>query len=56
MIEHDSAEGSNIFDDETLDMLEKRREEYIKSNIRGFTVEESMEHVKNEMKKRGLLF
>ena len=51
---NDKQDKETVYDDETIDMLEKRREEYIKGNIKGFTVEESMEFVKRELKKRSL--
>jgi hypothetical protein len=53
LIENDEEDISDVYADETLNMLEKRREEYIKGNIKGFTVDESMEFVKKELKKRG---
>jgi len=43
-----------VYDDETLEMLEEKLEEYIKGNIKGFTVEESMEFVRMELKKMSL--
>ncbi len=42
------------YDDETLDFLESRVQEFHDSGHPGYTVEESMEFVKNELKKRGL--
>ena len=51
--ENEKQDKENVYDDETLDMLEERREEYIKGNIKGFTVEESMEFVRKELKKCG---
>jgi hypothetical protein len=53
LVEDEIEETGYVYDDETLDMLEERREEYIKGNVKGFTVEESMEFVKKELKNRG---
>ncbi len=47
LVENEIEDTGYNYDDETLDMLEKRREEFLKSDDKGFTVEESMEHVKN---------
>ena len=38
------------YDDETINFFEERREEYISSSKKGYTIDESMEHVKNELK------
>jgi hypothetical protein len=54
LIEDDLGGSEYVFDDETINMLEERREEYLKSDSKGMTVEESMEHIKKELKKRGL--
>ncbi len=40
------------YDEATLNMLEERQAEYIKGNIAGLTVAESMEPVKQELQKR----
>jgi len=54
LIERDIEDSGYEFDDETLNFLEKRRKEFLESGHSGFTVEESMEYVKTELKKRGL--
>jgi hypothetical protein len=54
LVENEIGEPGYVYDDEALNFLEERREEYIKSNAKGLTVEESMAHVKEELKKRGL--
>ena len=45
----DEIKESNIYDDETLNILEERPEEFIKSKTKGFTIEESMEQVKQAL-------
>ena len=54
LVENEIGETGYIYDDETLNILEERREEYQKSKAKGYTVEESMDHVKKELKKRGI--
>jgi hypothetical protein len=54
LIENDIEDAGYIYHEDTLNMLEERQEEYLKGNSEGLTVEESMEHVKQELKKRGL--
>jgi len=49
LVEDEIIEPRHTYDEETLNMLEERREEYQKGNIKGYTVEESMEHVKQEL-------
>jgi hypothetical protein len=53
LVENEIEEPGYLYDDATLNILEERREAYQKSNTRGLTVEESMNHVKEELKKRG---
>jgi len=54
LVENEISETGYVYDDETINILEERREEYKKSKIKGYTVEESMGHVKKELKKRGV--
>ena len=48
LLEHDM--DNHDFDDETVKMLEERHDEFIKSGSKGYTVEESFECIKNNMK------
>lgn len=54
LVAEDLDDNEYTFDDTTLNMLEERREEYLSNNTKGYSVEESMEHIKIELKKRGL--
>ena len=54
LIEDNIEETGYVYDEETINMLEERRGDYLKSKVKGHTVEESMAFKKKELKKRGL--
>ncbi len=54
LVENEIEDTNFVYDEDTLDMLESRVQEFHDSGHPGYTVEESMEFVKNELKKRGL--
>lgn len=54
LVENEIEEPGYTYDDATINMLEERREEYLKSNAPGLTIEGSMDHVKKELRKRWL--
>ena len=53
LVENDFEDANHVYDQETLAMLEKRRDDYLRSNSKGLSEEQSMEHVKKELAKRG---
>lgn len=54
LLENEIGDNTYQYDDETVNMLEERRVEYLKSNSKGLTPEESIEFVKNQMNKGGI--
>jgi len=54
LIEDEIGKGAHIYDEETINILEERREEYRKGKVKGHTVTESLDYIKSELKKRGL--
>lgn len=49
------AEGKGyVYDEETLNMLRERSEEYLSGKSKTYTVEESMERIRKHRKKNGL--
>ena len=54
LLEKELEGDTYLYDEETLDMLEERREEYISGKVIGLSPEESIEFIKNEIKKRSL--
>lgn len=54
LVAEEMESSGYVYDEETLNMLEERREEYLKSNEKGLNATESISHIKRELKKRGL--
>jgi len=50
----DEIEGTGfVYDEETLDMLDQRVEDYQNGKIKGQTAEESMEWIRTQLSKNG---
>ena len=54
LLESDIEDTGHAYDVTTLHMLEERRTEYLRGDVKGMTVTESMEFVKKEMEGRGI--
>ncbi len=54
LLENEIEKKTYQYDDETVNMLEERRAEYLKSKAKGLTTEESIEFVKKQINKGGI--
>lgn len=48
----EETEKEYEFDDETVNMLEERLERYLSGESKGYTMEESLEHMKAQIRKK----
>jgi len=54
ILQSDFDINDNIYDDDAIKKLEQRKADFEIGGQKGYTVQESMEYVKNEMKRRAL--
>ena len=54
LLVENSSEEKYVYDEDVLDMLRERSREYLSGKVKTYTVEESMDRIKNHRERNGI--